>query len=298
MKVLAAECPETNRIIPAGTVAASGEILEAPLLVTVDKDMILIDGVQVVPRPLVSSNFQAEKIAGRLHSQFFLDDREKNADASARVEERLNELKTERTIDDFKVWKRHGKLAAIRVAAGGGQARAYMDGLPAPLLRKYQFIIASYAREYQLKKEAVGREPAQAWLKARLDEMASAGKIAELRWEPEKESAGIKFPGDSVSRDFPFGEDMSPFGQAYSKHWKARHKTTEAAVQEIVDRLKAGDLLIYSGSFEKASPSGEAALRALRSLRDGKDSDSSLAAARESLDLSDGQAASLSKELK
>ena len=296
MSALAAECPESNHIIPAGTAVAYGELFEAPLLITKDKDRILIDGVQVVPRAPVDPNSQALKIAGRLHSQFYLAENRKDSNASRLIEKKLDELKTDRTIDDYQVWKRRGKLAAILVKAGGGQARVYLDSLPLPLIQKYQFIISALLSEYLLKEESGGRELARPWLRARLEDLKTAGKIEELQWEPEKDIAKIRFPGETSPRDYGFGEDRTPFGIAYAKRWQARRKETEAAAQLIADRLKAGGLLIYSASFEKARPADPAAVRAFEAVSAGRDVQANLGIVSERLRLTRDQARSLGEE--
>jgi hypothetical protein len=298
MESLAANCADHNRLIRAGTIVAYGEIFEAPLLVSTDKDRILVDGVQVAPRPLANSNFQAEKIAGRLHSQFFSDESGKVDGASTKVEERLNELKKDRTIDDFQIWKRHGKIAAFLIKARGGQARVYTDTLPLPLIRRYQFIVAALFDEYQVKVGSVGREEAQAWLKARLEELKASGRIDELKWEPEREAARIRFSGESAGRDYTFGEDTTPFGIAYANRWKARRRQTEAAADGIVQRLRAGGALVYSYSFEKARMADGAALAALEGVAGGKDAGANLAIARDRLKLTDEQARALGEELR
>ena len=249
MKEIADNCPD-YRVIPAGKVVAYDESFEGPLLVGTDQGRILVDGVQVVPPALRDPNFKASKITGELHSQFYLDEKDGVADASKRIEERLNQLKADRAIDDFKVWKRHGKLASFQVQTGGQQSRVYLDALPQPLIQKYQFFISAYFRCYLEKKEADGPEPAQSWLKSRLDELKAAGKIDALKWDPEREVAGISFPGETAPRDYPFGEDRSPFGVAMANRWKARHKETQAAVLNIVGKLKAGKTLRYSYAEE------------------------------------------------
>ena len=297
MDFLAANCPN-NHIIRAGTVVAYGEILEAPLLVTTDQGRILINGAQVVPRPPTDAGLRARMIAGRLHSQFYLDEQKKDARASARIEERLNEMKANRTIDDFQTWKRHGKLAAFLIKAGGGQARAYLDALPPPLSRRYQFLVAAMRGEYLKKEETDGKETAQSWLRARLEELKASGKIEELRMEPEREAAKIRFAGETAAIDYAFGEDKTPFGVAYASRWKARRGETEAAARGIAERLKAGGALIYSYSFEKARPADAAALNALEGVAEGKDADANLAIARERLKLTDEQARSLGEELR
>jgi hypothetical protein len=287
-----------HTIVPAGTVGAYGELFEAPLLVSVDKDRILIDGVQVIPRPLAAPNFQAQKIAGRIHSRFYLDEMKKGLDASARAEERLNALKTDRTIDEFKIWKRHGKLASFQVTAGGGQARVYLDNLPLPLMQKFQFILAAVFREYLLKEESDGKEPAQAWLQSRLEELKAAGKIDEFKLYAGRDAAKIRFPGETSPRDYGLGEDKTPFGVAYANRWKARRKQTEAAVQNIVERLKAGGVLLYSFKFEKESPRDEPGLAALRAVAEGKDPAANAALVRERFKLTGAQADSLGEEYK
>ena len=297
MEALATNCRE-NQIVRAGTVVADGEIFEAPLLVTTDKDRILIDGVQVVPRPPRDQNFKAQEISGRLHAQYYLDEKRKIPDASARIEERLNEYKSLGIVDDFKVYKHRGKLAGLQVQAGGGQARVYLDSLPLPLMRKYQFIVAALIGEYRLKAESAGKEQALPWLKARFEELKASGKIEELGWALEREAATIRFPGENAARDYPFGEDQTPFGLAYANRWKARRKQTAAAVQSIVARLNGGGILIYSGSFEKARPADAAVVRALLALAQGRDAASNMARARESLSLTEEQARALAEELR
>jgi hypothetical protein len=261
-------------------------------------EQILIDGAQVVPRPFVDANFAAQKIADRLHTQFYLAQMRKDPNSSADLEARLNDLKTARTIDDYQVWKRHGKLAAFLVKGDGGQARAYLDTLPRPLIQKYEFIINALLREHLMKAESDGEEQASSWLRSRLEELKAAGKIDEFKWAAGQDVAKIRFPGENVSRDYRAGEDKSPFGVAYVGHWKARRKATEAAVQRIVDRLSTGGVLICSSSFEKSVSAAPDALSALEAVSQGKDVESSLKTARESLHLTEEQARALAEELR
>jgi hypothetical protein len=285
-----------EHIVHDGAVVAYGEIFEPPFLISSDEGRILVDGVQVVPRPLHSPDFQAQKIAGRLHSWFHLD-------ASAQVEDRLKGLKAEGIIDDYQVWKRHGKLAAFRVKAGGAQARAYMDALPAPLIQRYQFTLSRLFSDYRARTESGSKEASLAWLKDRLEKLKNPGQkfaalIDKLEWRPERETASIRFMGESEARDYHFGEDQSPFGIVYAKRWKARRKQTEAAVTSMVAHLEAGGVLIYSRSFEKSLPADPAISRALLAIRDGGDPAAALGKVRARLKLSEEEARALTEELK
>ncbi|HEX4047320.1 MAG TPA: hypothetical protein VH309_05775 [Elusimicrobiota bacterium] len=295
---LAANCPDISRVVASGAVEAYGEIFRAPLLVTTDLGRILIDGVQVVPRRLAPANFQAENVADRLHAQFYVDEGRKDREASARVERGLSDAKAAGEIDDFTVWKRRGRVAAFLVKAGAGQARDYLDDLPRPLLEKDRFILSALFREYRLKAEAEGKESALPWLKARLDELKNAGMLDRVGWEPERETAKLRFAGEDAAQDYAFGEDLSPFGVAYANHWKARRKESEAAVRRVVGRLQAGGLLVYSFTFEKARPADEAALRALEGLRAGADPAANLELARRRLGLTAGETRELAADMR
>lgn len=297
MDFLLKNCPDTTRIVSSGVVVAYGEIVEAPMLVTIMRDKIDVNNIQVVPAQERDANFEANKIAGRIHSQLYRDEQKGLPDAYALAEQRIRDYKASGRIDDFQGPKPGTKSRTTDIFWRGEQSAIHANLAPWSLLAKYWFIVDSIFFEYEMKKESEGREKAQQWLQARLEDMKALGVIARFEFIPI-DAVNISYPGSVGPRGYNVGDYKSPHGIEYTKSWKSKKSETKAKADRIVAQLNANRVLIYSFSFEKSTPYNPGLLNALRSFQQGRDAGSDRQIFKKQLVLTDEQAKALAEELR
>jgi hypothetical protein len=298
MQFLVRNCPEIARIVSSGSVVAYGEVIKPPMVVVVDKDKIEINGIQVFPPQKKRSDYEARKIAGRIEVQYYIDRQRGDPDAFNRIEARLRDAKSQGRVHRFEVSKNKKGQTTIEINPGEeGGANAFTEHLPGVLFRRYHFLVSTVMQAFNARKETDGRNNAESWLRARLEELQSLGVIAQFEFVPIN-AVNIMFPTESFYGGWGIGDEMSPYGREYTKTWKENRKRTQAQADEIIGRLKENQILIYAFGFEKVAPNNTAPLDAIQAIYEGRDLDRNRRIMKERLALTDDQAKVLEDELR
>lgn len=270
MNFLLKNCPDMTRMVSSGVVVAYGEIVEAPMLVTVIRDAIMVNSVQVVPAQERDVNFEANKIADRIHSQLYRDEQKGLPNAYALAEQRISDYKASGRIDDFHGPKPGAIFRTTDIFWRGEQSAIHAKLAPRPLLARFRFMINSVLHVYVMRKESEGRGRAQQWLQARLEELRTMGVITRFDFMPV-DVVDISLPQDAGPVGYYIGDYKSPHGIEYTKSWKSKRAATRAKADRIFAQLNANQVLIYSFAFEKSTAYNPSALNALRSFQQGRD---------------------------
>lgn len=262
--------PEINQVISSGVVVVHGDIIEPPILVTINRDKIEIGGLQVVPRQERPAYFMAKKKADRIHEQYFLQKKSGGQAAEERARRDATDMMNNGELSSFE-FKNTKNSLLLTAKSGGKEWPAYLDSLcPAPLSDKYYFVMSTIFRAYNLKKELIGKTAAINWLHARFADMKAMGILGTYQFSDEDETVDAKFSCASHRGGFGFYGAKSPRGLAYEKHWKSKEPETKRELEGIIKNLASGQLLIYTFGFDKKIPSNPAIVKLLEDVASGK----------------------------
>jgi len=216
MKFLITNCPNMVRLVAKGTVVAYGEIIEAPMLVTVDKDAIEINSTQVDPVPSRSPNFEADKIVDRVHSQFYIEKKNGKSNSRENLKNNLRGYRALGAMRDFHVLSETNRSLNVEIKTEHGTGEIQTMFVPPSLNHRFWFIVATILEEYTTRKESTSQTQAQKWLGNRLEDLKKLGVITQFAFEPS-DFVAITLPNDNAPIHCYVGNEKSPHGSEYEK---------------------------------------------------------------------------------
>lgn len=290
--------PEINKVISSGAVVAYGNVIEPPILVTINQDRVYIGGVQVVPQQHRPEYFFAKRKIDRIHEQYFLEKRSGGHSPEAGARDRALDMMKSGEISKFEF--KVGKSGLELIATSKGEEWAYhLDSLcPTSISEKNRFMLDTIFRAYKQRIGASGKPASMSWLHDRFADLKTMGIFATYQFSNEDESVKVKFPCDSFAIGYAFQSD-TPRVLASEQRWKAKEHQTQAALDSVVKGLHAGQLLIYTFGFDKRIPSSPGAVKLLKDIALGKSDKAKLSSSlQDVVGLSPEQAEQLLEELR
>jgi hypothetical protein len=288
-------CPETTQLVSSGVVVAYGKIITPPFLIAVDRDMVYAGGVRILPREEKPNYYRAKKRVDEIQTQYFLDKKAGIENPESLAKQRAAEMQKGGRASSIEFLS--GKIQRLSVSVDGTEWHWGLDVCPSSVNNKHEFIVWQLGRSFFLRKQTAGKEAAWAWLRARFEDLKMMGMVRSYDIHDTSESVYFEFDCKRGKWGTSFYDPITPREIAYEKSWKAKEPETQRLVTDIVQHLRAGEILVYSHSFDthiSAKPDGLNLLRRIQQDHGGKEAEKLL---EERLDITTEQAKTLVEEL-
>lgn len=266
---LLTNCPEMNHMVEKGYVIAYGQIIEAPFLISRNRDMIYIDGIKVSPREEKPIVYQARKKLNEAHEYYFKFKLTNDPNALVLLEQKLKQMKEDGEIDTYSIEQK--RYLVLKVTANGQEYDRILDRCPWNISQRIDFILAVVSSKYLLMKDDIGQEKAFEWLKQQFAKLKDIGVLEDYKFIEGIEAANIIYPGPTGGMMWGISDGpLPPKAVEYVKFWKANQGKLENKISDIKSNLKNNKMYIYSFGFEKEVDFSKEALDLIKSIKQKK----------------------------